>query len=202
MEKELGHFLIGNVYGGNQDWMPDPWMKLGGCAALAAVDSCIVLSKYRHVKKICPIDTQHLTESWYITFANRMKPYLSPRPGGVSRMELYTEGFGRYLKECGCNTLKMDTLPMGRPLSEAEEKVKNQIDRGFLVPMLHLLPKTKAAKEYRWHWFLLNGYRMENDVFQVKAVTYGNFEWIALDDLWNEKDENNGGLIIYQILEP
>ena len=43
MQKELDYFTIEHSYGGNQDWFWDPMMKIGGCAALTACDSCIYL---------------------------------------------------------------------------------------------------------------------------------------------------------------
>ena len=47
MKKELDYFRIGNSYGGNQDWFLDFMMKIGGCAALTACDSCIYLDLYK-----------------------------------------------------------------------------------------------------------------------------------------------------------
>ena len=38
---ELPHFTMGKSYGSNQNWMMDPWMHLGGCAALTTCDAFI-----------------------------------------------------------------------------------------------------------------------------------------------------------------
>lgn len=202
VQKELEHFRIGSSYGGNQDWMRDPWMKLGGCAALAAVDTCLYLTLFRHVKGLCPVDAFHLTQDSYITFGNIMKPYISPRFHGVDRPELYTEGFSRYLAERGCDRVSMDIFRMGTPLSAAQEVIRKQLDEDMLIPMLHLRPQCKAAEEYEWHWFLLNGWRESEDGFQVKAVTYGSSEWVFLRDLWHETDAANGALILYSLAPP
>lgn len=41
MKKELDYFQVEHLYGGCQDWFTDPMMKMGGCAAIAACESCI-----------------------------------------------------------------------------------------------------------------------------------------------------------------
>ena len=65
MKKELDYFRIGNTYGGNQDWFPDFMMKIGGCAALTACDSCICLDLYKGTT-LYPFDKQRLTKKDYI----------------------------------------------------------------------------------------------------------------------------------------
>ena len=54
MKKELEYFYIGKAYGGNQEWFFDAMMRIGGCAAVTACDSCIYLSLIHisgHIKK-------------------------------------------------------------------------------------------------------------------------------------------------------
>ncbi len=201
MQKELEHFYIGKSYGGCQDWMQDPWMKLGGCAALAAVDSCICLTLFKKQKGLCPVDARKLTKESYRSFAMAMKPYISPRWHGVDKLCYFTEGFGEYLADRGVKTVSMEELPMGTPVRKAEDAIRRQIGEGILVPILHLNPMTKRVGEYRWHWFLLNGYRETEEGFEVKAVTYGEYEWVKLSDLWNEEDRANGGLILYALTQ-
>lgn len=196
---ELPYFSVGDSYGGNQDWMPDPWMKLGGCAALTAVDTCIYLTRIRHMKGLCPIDAYKLTKDSYILFSNAMKPYIPPRFRGVNRLEMYVEGFSRYLSDRNAAALNMDMLKMGCPAAEAGAAVISQIDSGMLIPMLHLTPKCAEAEDYEWHWFLLTGYDSSETGLKVKTVTYGKSEWIALEALWNEDDADNGGLILYSV---
>ena len=203
MQRELGHFLVDGNYGGSQDRMKNPWMKLGGCAALAAVDSCIYLALHNGMSTLCPFDaTEDITEKQYNSFANKMRPYISPRFKGVNKLEIYVNGFYAYLRDVGCDSLRMNTLPMGTPYEQAEKAIISEIDAGLLVPILHLVPKTPEVEEYHWHWFLLNGYRTGPDGLWVKAVTYYEYKWVKLKDLWNENDPDNGGLILYSIDNP
>ena len=41
MKKELQYFKIEEAWGGSQEWFSDRMMRLGGCAAVTACDSCI-----------------------------------------------------------------------------------------------------------------------------------------------------------------
>ena len=86
MKKELDYFRIGQSYGGCQDWFPDFFMRMGGCAA-AACESCIYSDKYRGIKGLYPYDS--LTKNDYINFAAIMKPYLKPRMSGIDTLEFY-----------------------------------------------------------------------------------------------------------------
>ena len=199
MQNELEHFMIGRSYGGNQDWMQDAWMKLGGCAALAAVDSCLYFTLFRKMKGLCPIDARKLTKDSYRSFGMTMKPYISPRWHGVDKMCYFTEGFGQYLKDRKVTGITMKEFPMGVPYAAAEEAIRRQIDAGIIIPMLHLTGKNRRVKEYNWHWFLLNGYRKTEEGFFVKAVTYSEYEWVDLTDLWHEDAPENGGLILYSL---
>ena len=42
-KKELEYFFVEESYGGNQDLFPDVTMRDGGCGAIAACESCIIL---------------------------------------------------------------------------------------------------------------------------------------------------------------
>lgn len=44
MKTELNYFMIEGSYGSNQDWFSNFLMKMGGCAAVTACDSCIYLA--------------------------------------------------------------------------------------------------------------------------------------------------------------
>lgn len=193
---ELDYFHIGNALGGSQSWMRDPWMRLGGCAALAAVDSCIYFTLFNG-KKLCPINVHHLTKDSYIRFASTMKPYIPPRFSGVSKLELYIEGMEAYLHDRGCEEPFMQPYPTGQPLEDAQRVLQQQIDRGFPIPFLLLNPISRVWKEYYWHWFLLIGYRWDDSVLMVKAVTYGEGEWLPFSQLWDSVRHDNGGMILY-----
>lgn len=197
MRKELTYFEIGAKYGGNQNWLRDPMMHFGGCAALAACDSSIYFTLHKNAKGICPMDILDLNKQDYIRFSQKMKPYLKPRLKGIDRLEIYVEGFGQYLRDCGNYSINMEGFAGSNKTTVAKQKVREQIDAGMVIPFLMLKHKDTALKDYVWHWFLLTGYEEYEDVMMVKAVTYGSYQWLDFDNLWDTGYTNKGGMILY-----
>lgn len=199
MKKELPYFWIGNYYGGYQPWFKDFMMKIGGCAAVAACDSCIFLELHKGMQGLYPFAVSSLGKEEYIQFAMRMKPYLRPRLGGIDRLSIYTEGFGNYLYDQGVTGLVMEEYPGDRDWNAAAVKVQEQIDSGFLIPFLTLKHKDRTFKNYTWHWYLVTGYEWQSDRLMVKAVTYNCQKWLDFEKLWDTGYEKKGGMILYGI---
>ena len=120
----LNYFWIDSFFGGNQDCFKDPMMKLGGCAAAAACDTCIELQLHKGMKGLCTEEPEGMTMETYRIFADQMKPYLRPRAGGISRLSIYREGFGQYLQDRGIDSLQMKELPGTADLKEAEAALR------------------------------------------------------------------------------
>ena len=204
MKRELEHFMIGESYGGNQDWFRTFMMRIGGCGAETACDSSVYFALHRGMPDICPFDAGQLTREMYVDFAHLMEKYLWPRMTGIDRLEIYTEGYGKYLRDRGIGTLSMDVLPGNEPYEAARSAVLTQIDAGFPIPTLILRHRDPQFEDYVWHWFLINGYEIpessedETDAMLVKAVTYSEYQWLDLKKLWNTGYTRRGGFIIYK----
>ena len=201
MKRELQHFYIGASYGGNQDWFSSFMMRVGGCAAETACDSSVFFALHRGLTKIAPENVSALTKEKYTEFAGKMRPYLSPRISGIDRLDIYTEGYAKYLHDCGETRLKMTHLDGTEPYEEARAAVVRQIDAGYPVAALILNHRSRKLRDYVWHWFLINGYNDTENGFEVKTVTYGSYEWLNLDELWNSGYERRGGFVLYRIDE-
>ena len=63
MRKELEHFYIGEALGGSQDWFMDPFMKLGGCGAVTACDTCIWLARSQGAEWLYPFALQNFSRA-------------------------------------------------------------------------------------------------------------------------------------------
>lgn len=200
MREELPYFKIGTMYGGYQEWLLDPMMRIGGCAALAACDSCIHFTLHKNVKEICPMDMSDLNKQDYILFSQQMKPYLEPRWQGIDRLEIYMDGFGQYLRDRGNHSIVMEGFSGSEKTAMAKQKVREQIEAGMVIPFLLLQHKDISLEYYVWHWFLLTGYEEFEDVMMVKAVTYGSWKWIDFDNLWNTGYMNKGGMVLYHAI--
>ena len=199
MLKELDYFWVGEEYGGRQSLLPDMIMRFAGCAAVTACDSLIYMTLYKNLKNLCPFSTDQLRGRDYVAFFKTVKPYLRPRLMGINRLEIFVSAFKKFLKEHG--TFFLDVLPWSGDHDEQNtvETIKQQIDRGFLIPFLLLHHKNPNFENYEWHWFLLTGYDEKPDGrFLVKAVTYGAYEWLDFAKLWNTGYDRKGGLILFK----
>lgn len=194
-------FRVEQMYGGYQDWFRDPMMRIGGCAAAAACDSCIYFALYKGIKGIYPMDIFDLSKKDYIYFSRLMKPYLKPRWRGIDRLEIYMEGLGQYLHDRGNQSIVMEGLSGREDVSFAKRIAREQIDAGMPIPFLMLRHKDPALRDYVWHWFLLTGYEKSEENMLVKAVTYGFSQWLDFDDLWDTGYENKGGMVLYSLNE-
>ena len=199
MLKELDYFWVGEEYGGRQSLLPDMIMRFAGCAAVTACDSLIYMTLYKNLKNLCPFSTDQLRGRDYVAFFKTVKPYLRPRLMGINRLEIFVAAFKKFLKEHG--TFFLDVLPWSGDHDEQDtvNTIRQQIDRGFLIPYLLLHHKNPNFENYEWHWFLLTGYDEKPDGrFMVKAVTYGAYEWLDFAKLWSTGYDRKGGLILFK----
>lgn len=199
MKKELDYFWVGEEYGGRQSLLPDFIMRFAGCAAVTACDSCIYMTLYKNKKNLSNFVTDHLRGRDYVSFLKTVKPYLRPRVMGVNKLGIFIDGFKKLLLERGEKDLTVIPWQGDHELKETEEAVKKQIDQGFTIPILLLQHQNPNFENYVWHWFQLTGYDERPDGrFLVKAVTYGAYEWLDLDKLWNTGYKRKGGLILFK----
>lgn len=199
--KTLEHFYIDDSYGGNQDWFRSFMMRLGGCAAETACDSSLFFALHRDIEGIYPFDKNNLSKDAYVDFAHRMEKYLWPRMSGVNRIDIFIEGYGNYLRECGVERIGMQAFPGSEPYDKAAEALVRQIDAGYPIPTLILNHKDKSMKDYVWHWFLINGYEKQNesDDLLIRTVTYSEYQWISLKRLWDTGHDMKGGFVLYDV---
>jgi hypothetical protein len=202
MRLELDYPLVGTSPGGNQDWfVADPMMKLGGCGAVCACDSCLFFARAFGLPQAYPFGAAPFTKADYLEFSKIMKPYLRPRWGGIDRAETYMEGFSRYLADRGVSSVAMTALPGGADVSAAQAAIEKQLQKGLPVPCLILNHQNKAFEDYEWHWFMLAGLDDGGEDCLVETVTYSEKRWISLRGLWNTGLERRGGLVLYEIAQ-
>jgi len=197
MKKELDYFYIGGNLGWNQDDFKTYWMKIGGCGAVTACDSFVYFKKYFGKGRLYPHNVEKVDYYEYYAFTNVIKPYLRPRITGIDRLDIYIDGVRQYFDDIGENSLEISGYDGDNKYEDAKLILKNQIDKGYIVPMLVLKNKNTIVKDYVWHWFLLGGYEEMEDRLMVKAITYGSYRWVDFADLWNSGHRRKGGLIIY-----
>ena len=200
--KELPHCYVGDSLGGQQKWysrVTDCAMNAGGCAAITACDCAIYFAKYFGLRELYPFDLQNVTREDYLRFGKVMEQYLYPRWTGVDKLEIYLDGFERFLKDRDATSLKLSPWSGENNFSDSRQVIAAQIDAGYPLPCLNLHHQAAELQEYVWHWFILNGYEICGEDFFVKAVSYGVGRWFNFATLWDTGYQQKGGLILFEI---
>lgn len=197
-KRELNYFTIGKSYGGDQRWMTDPWMHIGGCAALTSCDALICLALQKNRPELYPYDLHQMNKKDYKKFAMSMKLYLRPRNSGIKDLETYMDGFENYLEDSNISDFKLSGISGHDDGKAARSAICKQIDAGIPVPYLMLKHQDKAFKFFEWHWFLIIGYELRDEICYIKAATYGQPHWLPLERLWDTGQDEKGGIVLME----
>lgn len=95
--------------------------------------------------------------------------------------------------------LSLEEFPGFRPVEDAMEAVRVQIDSNMPAAFLLLKHQEPSLADYVWHWFLLTGYESDGNGFLVKAVTYGGHQWLDFRRLWDTGFDQKGGMVLVQV---
>ncbi|MDO5415052.1 MAG: hypothetical protein Q4F78_06260 [Bacillota bacterium] len=196
--RELEYFNIDKSYGGNQRWMRDWWMHIGGCAALTTCDVLIYCALHRGKPELYPYDLKDLNRKDYKKFGMFMKLYLQPRKGGIKELDTFINGVKLYLEDSDAEYIKLRALAGTESFETARESIKAQLDSGMPAAYLMLKHKDKKFDFFEWHWFVVNGYEENKDGFYIKAATYGAAHWLKLDELWDTGFDEKGGVVFFE----
>ena len=201
MEKELQLFYVEGHTGYDQEWFSDWWMNKGGCGAVTACDCCIYFARYFGLKKLYGGDTDNITKKEDESFAMQMKPVLSPRFSGIDKLEIFVDGFNDYLESVKEDRVKMTYLYADCTYEQFLSTVKSLLDNDMPVPMLVLRHKSPAMKDFVWHWFWLAGYKEFEDTCMVKVISYGEWVWFSLHEIWDTGYKAKGGIVCFEPIE-
>ncbi|MBQ7150680.1 MAG: hypothetical protein IJR94_00315 [Synergistaceae bacterium] len=194
-KKILDYFKIEGTPGGNQEWLPEWDMNMGGCAAVTACDVCIFLSRQeKKFQSLYPFDSKNLSRPDFVRFASVMKPYLTPRYHGIDFLETYICGLYDYFKKIN-SPLGLEGISGQVNYEIFESSIKNQLDKNFPVPFLLLNHHDIKLDDFEWHWFNLAGYEELEDDTNVLTVTYGEYQWFSLKNLYDTQYQRKGGII-------
>lgn len=190
---QIDYFEVEGTPGGNQEWCTDFWMYLGGCAALAACDVSICLAKNAGCRECYPFSVNKLTKKQYVQFAMMMKPYIHPRIGGVSRLSIFTKGYGRYLREHGYEA-EFHLCAGDETYEKACTFMKEELKNNLPIPFLLLRHRDKKLKDLNWHWFMITGYTVKDNRMILRYHTYGEVQEVDFETLWNTGMFQKGGM--------
>ncbi|MBR5754182.1 MAG: hypothetical protein IKX83_06840 [Clostridia bacterium] len=211
LKHELPYFTVGSSFGGNQSFMTDPVMRMGGCGALAVCDSCIVLAREFGAHSLVPFDATDFSKQEYIAFGQSMKKYLPPRWSGINKLATFAEEAQQYFDDRAAETgeapiRSICTVDHSVPWEEAARQLKEQLDRGIPVPTLLLRHKSRTFDFYEYHWFMATGYDDPGaetgpaEDFLVRFTTYGSSRWLSLRDMWDTGHPGeDGGFVFWDV---
>lgn len=197
-KRELEYFNIGNSYGGNQRWMMDPWMHIGGCAALTTCDILIYLALHKGKPELCPYPADKITKKQYRRFAMSVRSYLQPRESGIKDIRTYMEGTAAYLEDIGETGIKLAGMSGSEEYEKAEAALMEQIDNGMPAAYLMLKHHDSRFDFFDWHWFPVIGYEAGDSGVYIKAATYGRAHWLPLAELWDTGFDEKGGIVTFE----
>ncbi|MBQ6919689.1 MAG: hypothetical protein IJQ74_05110, partial [Synergistaceae bacterium] len=146
-------------------------------------------------RSLYPFNPERLSRSDFVKFSSIMKPYLSPRYHGIDLLETYICGFYDYMASVKNNSLVLEGVSGSVPYEIFADAITNQIDRNFPVPFLLLNHKNSMLDDFQWHWFNLAGYEEADGVTRVMTVTYGEYQWFKLSDIYETGYDRRGGMI-------
>ena len=190
----IKYFNIEGVPGGSQERCADFWMYLGGCAALAACDQAICLARNYGFTDLYPYPAEDLKKQDYVDFAMIMKPYIHPRVNGVTRLSIFTKGFGKYLNKKDYE-VEFETCSGHEDYGTALEFLKRGLDRNLPIAYLMLRHKDPKFHDLNWHWFSVTGYREAGGRIRIQYHTYGEKLEVDFEDLWKTGMYFRGGMI-------
>ncbi len=197
---ETAHFYIDGEYGGNQDRLRDPLMRMGGCGALTACDLCIDLALHHAFAALYPGNPAQISRADYAKFTKIMKPYLHPRLQGINTTQLWIDGFSAYLQDRGQHRVTLTGMDQAdTPIETAAAAIARQLSANIPVPFLLLRTDKPALKDFNWHWFLLTGCRGSGEDMQVQTATYGERQWFPLTHLWHTPYTPKGGAVLLDL---
>lgn len=199
-KKNIDYFTIEGTPGGNQEWCTDFWMHLGGCGALAACDLCICLARNYQLSGCYPHDARNLTKKDYVNFSMKMKPYIRPRIGGVTKLSIFTNGCERYLRVQGYRAT-FATCDGDESYERACAFVRRSLDKNLPVAYLMLRHQNLKFKDLDWHWFSVTGYELRRGRIFLVYHTYGERLLVDFEELWDTGMQKKGGLVALQNIE-
>ena len=200
-KRELDYFFVEESYGGNQDRFPDPRRRDCGGGAIAAWESSVFFARRAGMDKLYPYRKDEITWEEYHEFSYLMKHYLCPGPDGIDTLEMFMNGFEEYLEDVHEQRVKMNPFHGNHTYEEARKALCRQIDNDCPIPYLLLKHQNSKGylEDYIWHWFIVAGYEEKEDDLMVKAVSYGEYKWFPLKELWDTGYDRKGGMILFHI---
>lgn len=193
MKKEIGYINIEEFYGGNQEWLPTPFMRMGGCAAVTACEIMVYLAS-RGRRELYPYNTDKITKEDFTAFAAQVAVYLHPRLSGVDSGQTFIHDLKGYLAAKGLD-LTFTQQSSDLPAEKAFSFICEHIDKGLPLAYLMLRHKDKSFGDFVWHWWVITGYETAENTRCVICASFGQRHVFDFDRLYDTGFSRRGCIL-------
>lgn len=202
----LEYFKIeGNIenyiyYGGNQEWFKTNWRRISGCGPTTA--SAIIM--YENRKNNIQYSIKY-TKSKFLDLMNDVWNFITPIKGkGVNTIELFFEGFEKYIKQKQNKEVKSIFLKIPKEFEYRQENKEvfnflyEALEKNHPIAFLNL-DNGQESNLHRWHWVTIVGilYDDISNKLEVTIADEGMLKKINLG-LWIKTTKNEGGFVYFK----
>lgn len=189
-------------FGGNQEWFEVKWRKMSGCGPTTASTIIMYEDLKNNIDKL-----QHYSKLRFLDLMNDVWDFITPQIGkGVNTIELFLEGFKKYIKVRQDKDVKSIFLKVpkkfeDRPSNkEVFEYLYEGLEKEHPIAFLNLDNGDEKNLD-AWHWVAIVGilYDDLNDDLEVTISDEGILKKINLN-LWLATTKNEGGFVYFEYI--
>ena len=183
--------------GGSQEWYPDHWQRMSGCAPTTAANQMWYLSQ-AHTELSSLFNVGDATQERYVALQIKLFNYITPsRPGGTNTSTIFTNGAVKYGKEHGISLLPhVLEIPMPHSKRPQREDVREFFAAAFHAdcPIAFMnLSNGNQSNLDSWHWVTIISIDLDSMVTEIcdqgSTLTIDFWAWL--------KSSLLGGALVY-----
>jgi len=143
-------------YGGDQEWYPDRWQRMAGCASVAGAN----LAAFYDLEMP---SAGHIYEKQdFLEIMQQVYRYMTPGPNGFPHVRKFAEQFCAFAKDRGRSfapVIARDWHDSSTPRDLICRELQDQNPVALLV-LRHQAPE---LEDNNWHWMTITGYDPDTD---------------------------------------
>lgn len=143
-------------YGGDQDWYPDRWQRMAGCASVAGANLAAFYD-------LCMPAAGHIYQKQeFLEIMQQVYRYMRPGANGFPHVQKFADQFCAFARDHGRDfaaAVARDWHDSDTPRELICRELQAQNPVALLV-LRHLAPE---LEDNTWHWMTITGYEADTD---------------------------------------
>jgi hypothetical protein len=186
----------GGYFGCDQNWYPTDWQRTAGCAPTTISTILAYLQASGRIVLPTPI----LRRADCLPLMETVWDHVTPSEDGVSRIEPFCEGIGRFAQANGialsCRSLAVPPAGLPRPTSAvAADFIREALAGDSPVAFLNL-DSGQVGNLEDWHWVTVVGMEESAEEPRIRLRVYdGDREETVDYGLWHRTTAEGGALV-------